>query len=153
VITADIDGPNARAKRIDERLARDNPALASVKPATRLATAILIYSFGGLRREGTGEGEMLPPGVAESELLTACVGPDLDNITATAMLSELRTACLYLHYDGVRYCFKKDPNVTKLIEDAESEVSRNPEEIIGQRRFSQPPIAHRADTLVQLFCW
>ncbi len=124
VIMADIEGPNARAKRIDDRLARETPALASVKPATRLATAILLYSFGGLRREGSGESETLPPGVTESELLAACVGPDLDNITATAVLSELRTSCLYLHYDGVRYCFKKDPNVTKLIEDAEQEVSR-----------------------------
>jgi hypothetical protein len=132
VITADIDGPNARAKRIDERLARDNPALASVKPATRLATAILIHSFGGLRREGAGEGETLPPGVTESELLAACVGPDLDNIIATAVLSELRTSCLYLHYDGVRYCFKKDPNVTKLIEDAEQEVSREEARSKGQ---------------------
>lgn len=124
VITADIDGPNSRAKRIDERMARETPALASVKPATRIATAILLYSFGGLRREGLGEAETLPPGVTESELLAACVGPDLDNITATAVLSELRNACLYLHYDGVRYCFKKDPNVTKLIEDAEQTVSR-----------------------------
>jgi len=124
VITADIDGPNARAKRIDERLARETPRLASVRPATRLATAILLYSFGGLRREGAGESETLPPGVTEKELLAACVGPDLDNITATAVLSELRTSCLYLHYDGVRYCFKKDPNVTKLIEDAEQTVSR-----------------------------
>jgi len=124
VITSDIDGPNARAKRIDERMARETPALASVKPATRLATAILLYSFGGLRREGSGEGETLPPGVNESELLASCVGPDLDNITATAVLSELRNSCLYLHYDGVRYCFKKDPNVTKLIEDAEQSVAR-----------------------------
>jgi hypothetical protein len=132
VITADIEGPNARAKRIDERIARESPALASVKPATRLATAILLYSFGGLRREGAGDAETLPPGVTESELLAACVGPDLDNITATAVLSELRNACLYLHYDGVRYCFKKDPNVTKLIEDAEQSVSR--EEAQGQGR-------------------
>lgn len=124
VITADIEGPNARARRIDERMARETPALASVKPATRLATAILLYSFGGLRREGAGDAETLPPGVTESELLAACVGPDLDNITATAVLSELRNTCLYLHYDGVRYCFKKDPNVTKLIEDAEQEVAR-----------------------------
>jgi hypothetical protein len=132
VITADIEGPNARAKRIDERMARETPVLASVKPATRLATAILLYSFGGLRREGAGDAETLPPGVTESELLAACVGPDLDNITATAVLSELRNACLYLHYDGVRYCFKKDPNVTKLIEDAEQSVSR--EEAQGQGR-------------------
>jgi hypothetical protein len=129
VITADVDGPNARAKRIDDRLARDTPGLASVRPATRLASAILTYSFGGLRRDGGSGSETLPPGVTESELLSACVGPDLDSITATAVLSELRTSCLYLHYDGVRYCFKKDANVTKLIEDAETEVARHPEEV------------------------
>ena len=146
VITADIDGPSARARRIDERLARETPALASVKPATRLATAILVYSFGGLRRDGTDGGEALPPGVTEAELLAASVGPDLDNITATAVLSELRTACLYLHYDGARYAFKKDPNVTKLIEDAESEVARNPEEVktrIGEM-LAQRLAGHRA---------
>ncbi|MBI3951052.1 MAG: ATP-binding protein [Acidobacteria bacterium] len=124
VITADIEGPNARAKRIDERLAAEAPAFSSVRPARRIATAILLFSFGGLRREGDGASETLPSGVTENELLAACVGPDLDNITATAVLSELRNSCLYLHYDGVRYCFKKDPNVTKLIEDAEQEVSR-----------------------------
>jgi hypothetical protein len=132
VITADIDGPNARAKRIDERMARETPGLASVKPATRIATAILLYSFGGLRREGPGSDETLPPGVTENELLAACVGPDLDNITATAVLSELRNTCLYLHYDGVRYCFKKDPNVTKLIEDAEQTVAREDSQARGQ---------------------
>lgn len=146
VITADIEGPNARAKRIDERLARDNPALASVKPATRLATAILIYSFGGLRREGNEGSETLPPGVTESELLATCVGPDLDNITATAVLSDLRTACLYLHFDGIRYCFKKDPNVTKLIEDAENEIARRPEEVKGRIKemLTQRLAGHRA---------
>jgi len=131
VITADIDGPNARAKRIDDRMARETPALASVKPATSIATAILLYSFGGLKREGSGSDETLPPGVAENELLAACVGPDLDNITATAVLSELRNTCLYLHYDGVRYCFKKDPNVTKLIEDAEQTVAREDSQARG----------------------
>lgn len=132
VITSDIDGPNARAKRIDEQLAREIPALASVRPATRIATAILLYSFGGLRREGSGSDETLPPGVTENELLASCVGPDLDNITATAVLSELRNTCLYLHYDGVRYCFKKDPNVTKLIEDAEQEIARQESQAKGR---------------------
>lgn len=127
VITADIEGPNARARRIDERLAKENPNLANVKPGTRLATAILVYSFGGLRKEGGGEGNGLPPGVTESDLLAAAVGPDIDSITAKAVLAELRTNCLYLHYDGVRYCFRKDPNVTKLIEDAEQEVGRDPQ--------------------------
>ncbi len=122
VITSDIDGPNAKAKKIDDRLGREIPSLVSVRPATRLATAILMYSFGGLRREGGKEDDVLPPGVNETELLSACVGPDLDSITASACLSELRNTCLYLHYDGVRYVFKKDPNVTKLVEDAEQNI-------------------------------
>jgi uncharacterized protein len=127
VITADIEGPNARAWRIDEQLSRETPALTNVKPAARLATAILAFSFGGLRRGGAADSETLPSGVTEAELLASCVGPDLDNITATAVLSALRNACLYLHYDGVHYCFKKEPNVTKLIEDAEQQMARSPE--------------------------
>jgi len=127
-LNADLTGPNSRAKRIDERLARENPALSGIKPATRLATAIFINSFGGLRR-GNGEGEGLPPGVTESELLASVVSAELDNITATAALADLRNQCLYLHYDGTRYVFKKDPNVTKLIEDEEQQVTRNPEQV------------------------
>ncbi len=119
VITHDLVGPNARAKRIDERLAKETPALANVRPALRLATAILAYSFGGLKRDRGAE--LLPPGVTETELLATCLGPDLDSITASAVLGELRNMCLYLHHDGVRYCFKKDANVTKLVEDAEQE--------------------------------
>jgi len=134
VIASDIEGPNARAKRIDERLAREPPALTNVRPATRLATAILLHSFGGLRKEGAGEGELLPPGVTESDLLAACVGPDLDHLTATAVLADLRNTCLYLHYDGVRYIFKKDPNVTKLVEDAEQQVARSPAEVRARIR-------------------
>ncbi len=122
VITSDIEGPNAKAKKIDDRLGRENPAYVSVRPATRLATAILMYSFGGLRREGGKEDDILPPGVGEVELLAACVGPDLDSVTASACLADLRNTCLYLHYDGVHYVFKKDPNVTLLVEQAEQGV-------------------------------
>lgn len=140
VVTSDIDGPNAKAKRIDDRLSRETPAFSGVRPATRVATATLMYSFGGLRREGEEEGEPLPPGVGEMELRSASVAPDLDSTTITTALSELRNDCLFLHYDGVRYVFKKDPNITKLIEDAEQDVARDPaavtkciREMIGQR--------------------
>ncbi|MBI2859364.1 MAG: AAA family ATPase, partial [Chloroflexi bacterium] len=124
----DLCGPNARARRIDERLARENPGLVGVRPATRLATAIFVYSFGGLHR-GPADAEALPPGVTEAELLASVISPELDNITATAALSELRNHCLYLHYDGVRYVFKKDPNITKLIEDEEQQIARKPVEV------------------------
>jgi hypothetical protein len=79
---------------------------------------------------GEEEGETLPSGVTEAELLAACVGPGLDYITATAVLAQLRTRCLYLHFDGLRYCFKKDPNVNKLVEEAEQAVAR--EEVEGK---------------------
>jgi len=125
VLEHDLIGANARARRIDNRRAKENPSEALRRPATRLATAILMYSFGGLRREGGKEGELLPPGITEAELLAVCVGPDLDSTTAQACLKELNEQCLYLHFDGARYCFKKDPNVTLLIEQEADIVGRD----------------------------
>jgi hypothetical protein len=147
VIASDLVGPSAKAKKIDDRMASETPALANVRPALRLATAILAYSFGGLKRE---EGsDALPPGVTETELLAACIGPDLDSTTANSVLSDLRNACLYLHYDGVRYCFKKDPNVTKLIEDAEQEVARDPDSIRDRiKEMLEARLAGKADAVV-----
>jgi hypothetical protein len=147
VITHDLAGPNSRAKRIDDRIGREIPAMANVRPALRLATAILVYSFGGLKRE---EGsEALPPGVTETELLAACIGPDLDSVTANSVLSDLRNSCLYLHYDGVRYCFKKDPNVTKLIEDAEQEVARDSDGIRDKiKEMLEARLAGRNEAIV-----
>jgi len=129
VLEHDLVGANARAKRVDSRRAKENPAEAIRRPATRLATAILMYSFGGLRREGGGEGQQLPPGVTEAELLSVSVGPDLDSTTALACLKELKEQCLYLHFDGARYCFKKDPNVTLLIEQEAEIVGRNEKQV------------------------
>lgn len=129
VMEHDLVGANARAPRIDNRRAKENPIDALRRPATRLATAILMYSFGGLRREGGKEGEVLPPGITEPELLSVCVGPDLDSTTAQACLKELKEQCLYLHFDGARYCFKKDPNVTLLIEQEAEAVGRNDKQV------------------------
>ena len=125
VLEHDLIGANARARRIDDRRAKEHPAEIGKRPATRLATAILMYSFGGLKREGDKEDETLPPGITEADLLLACVGPDLDSTTALACLKELKEQCLYLHFDGVRYCFKKDPNVTLLVEQESENVARN----------------------------
>ena len=116
VLEADLTGPNARPRRIDERLASEYPHLSGVRPATRLATAILMYSFGGLRHAGEGDGEPIATGVTEPELLAAVIGPDLDSLTAQSALKALREECLFLHYDGVRYVFKTTPNVTQLLE-------------------------------------
>jgi hypothetical protein len=134
VFQADLVGPNCTASRIDKLRAKENPAEVGKSVATRLATAIFLYSFGGLRREGAGTTDVLPPGVSEADLLAACVGPDLDSLTAKACLAELKQRCLYLHFDGVRYCFKQDPNVTLLIEQEADAVARDEGAVTAQIR-------------------
>ncbi len=130
----DLTGANARARRIDERRAREVTTEAGKQPATRLATAMLLYSFGGLRRGEGDQGELLPPGVGEPDLLAASIGPDLDTTTIQACLKELGEQCLYLHFDGVRYCFKKDPNVTLLVEQEAETVGRDEGSIMARIR-------------------
>lgn len=117
VLERDFRGPNARIGRIDERLGSEHPELSGVRPAMRIATAILAYSFGGLTRRDEQGGEPIATGVTETELLSAVVSPELDDITARAVLNELRTQCLFLHFDGAHYAFKTTPNVTQLLED------------------------------------
>jgi Protein of unknown function (DUF499) len=129
VLEHDLIGANARAKRIDERRTKESPSETGKRTASRIATAILMYSFGGLRRDGATGTEFLPPGITEADLLAVCVGPDLDSTTALACLKELREQCLYLHFDGVRYCFKKDPNVTLLIEQESNAVARDESQV------------------------
>jgi len=121
----DFTGANARSRRIDARRAREVTAEAGKVPATRLATAMLLYSFGGLRRGESDQEDLLPPGIGEPDLLGASIGPDLDTTTIQACLKELKEQCLYLHFDGVRYCFKKDPNVTLLVEQEAEAVARD----------------------------
>lgn len=128
VLRHDFTSQTARARRIDERLAREYPHLSGVHPAMRLATSILMYSFGGAVRAGEAEGEVIGRGVTEPELLACVVGPDLDSITAQATLKDLREQCLYLHFDGTHYVFKTTPNVTHLLEQ-EAETSVHPSEV------------------------
>ena len=122
VLERDFFGPNARVRQIDERLASEDSALTGVNPAMRLATAILMYSFGGLTRADQESDQPVAVGVKESELLDAVIGPDLDSITAQATLGQLRNQCLYLHFDGVHYAFKTTPNVTQVLEDFASRL-------------------------------
>jgi len=117
VLQRDFTGPNARVRRIDDLMAAEHPSLSGVRPAVRIATAILAYSFGGLLRPDAEGGEPIATGVTESELLSSVVGPELDSITAETVLKKLREQCLFLHYDGARYAFKTTPNVTQVLED------------------------------------
>jgi len=149
VLEHDFIGANARARRIDERRAKENSAEALRKPAIRVATAILMYSFGGLRRDGGKDGDLLPPGVSEPELLATCVGPDLDSTTVVACLKELKEQCLYLHFDGVRYCFKKDPNITLLIEQEADAVGRDEKRVRERiKEMLEERLAHHREAII-----
>ena len=130
----DFIGANARSRRIDDRRAREVSTEAGKLPATRLATTILLYSFGGLRRGESGTDELLPPGIVEADLLASSIGPDLDTTTIQACLKELKEQCLYLHFDSVRYCFKKDPNITLLVEQEAEAVGRDDNRIQARIR-------------------
>jgi len=125
VLEHDLTGPNARAKIIDQQMTQQDPRFTSIRPAARLATAILMYSFGGLQREE--KGEVLPSGISEKELLEVCLSPEMDSVTCQSVLKRLRDKCLYLHYDGLHYAFKTIPNVNKILEDEVENV--RPEEI------------------------
>ncbi|MEB3179787.1 MAG: DUF499 domain-containing protein [Nostocaceae cyanobacterium] len=114
VLGADLTGRKAKVKTVDNRIANDAPALAHLKVGTRLASAILMYSFGARSGEDRG--------VLEQEITGACLAPGLDRTTITAALSDLREQLLYLHYVGRRYRFETKPNLNKLIADEESKV-------------------------------
>lgn len=148
VLQRDFHGPNARVQRIDERLRRERPNLSGVNPAMKIATAILMYSFGGLTSANPEGGDPISTGVTESELLAAVVSPELDSITVQAVLKELREQCLYLHYDGAHYVFKTTPNVTQVLEDQANNIQ--PQEI---ERYIQDDLASRLSGRVGAILW
>lgn len=115
VIAADLIGRKAKVKAVDNRIAQDAPALASLKVGTRLASGILLYSFGVRNGEDRG--------VVEQEVIAACLAPGLDRNTITATLSDLREQLLYLHYVGRRYRFETKPNLNKLVADEEGKIA------------------------------
>ncbi len=125
VVEADFLASDAGTRRVDERLGRDSPALAALGVGTRVATAIMLMSFGA--REGEERGAL------EGEVLEAALMPELDGNLIRAALKELRgEALLYLHYTGRRYRFEPRPNLNKLIIAEQDKLE--PEEVTSQVR-------------------
>ncbi|MGH3005452.1 MAG: ATP-binding protein [Gaiellaceae bacterium] len=107
VLERDLIGANAGVKEIDRRLGAESRRLARLRVATRVASAIMLYSFGGRTDEEKG--------VLENELLTGLLARDLDRNVLTTALSDLREELLFLHYTGRRYRFDKTPNLNQLL--------------------------------------
>ena len=107
---------------MDDLLVQESPQLQAYLPGTRIATAALLYSFGGKSQQEYG--------VYENELLSVCLAPGLNrNILQTA-LHDLNERLLYLHRRELRYRFETQPNLNKMIID---ENQRRSSEEIEER--------------------
>lgn len=114
VLAADLTGRTAKVKAVDQQIAEDSPALAHLQVGSRIAAAILMYSFGARGGEDRG--------VMEQDITAACLAPNLERSTLKTALNSLRDHLLYLHYVGKRYRFETKPNLNKLVADEESKV-------------------------------
>ena len=81
--------------------------------ASRLATAAYLYS---LTRD--------VPGVPAATLFGAVLAPGDDPNVIVKALDNLDTVAWYLHTDAHGYRFSVEPSLTKLIQEAESQVTR-----------------------------
>jgi hypothetical protein len=107
VLERDLTGANAGVKEIDRRIGGESHKLLRLRVATRVASALMLYSFGGRTDEEKG--------VLENELVGALLAPDLDRNVLTTALSDLRDELLFLHHTGRRYRFDKTPNLNQLL--------------------------------------
>ncbi|WP_446684875.1 ATP-binding protein (plasmid) [Cyanobacterium sp. IPPAS B-1200] len=126
VFSADLISRKAKVNIVNKRFASDSPALANFNIGTRMATAIMLYSF------GAKEGE--ERGVMEQEIAQSCLTPEIDRNIITAALSDLKEELLYLHYVGKRYRFETKANLNKLVAD---EVNKQTSEEVNNQIRSQ----------------
>jgi len=107
VLERDLIGTNAGVKEIDRRLGGESHRLQRLRIGTRVASATMLYSFGGRTDEERG--------VLESELVGGLLAPDLDRNLLTTALADLRDELLFLHSSNRRYRFDKTPNLNQLL--------------------------------------
>lgn len=124
VVEGDIVSDGSGSAVVNRRIGTDSPALEQLKVGARMATAIMLYSF------GTPEGE--ERGVLESDLIAATLVPGLDRNVIVAALHDLRDEELYLHYTGRRYRFEPTANLTKLVRD--EALKFRPDEVLDTVR-------------------
>ena len=139
VVQADFLAADAGTRRIDERLGRDAPGLERARVGTRVATAIMLLSFGA--REGAERGAL------ERDVLETSLAPGLDRNVLLGALEALRgEALLFLHHIGGRYRFEPQPNLNRLIQQQTANVAREAvqahvrsrlEEVLGARGASR----------------
>ncbi|MGI8511992.1 MAG: DUF499 domain-containing protein, partial [Solirubrobacteraceae bacterium] len=117
VVEADFLAADAGTRRVDERLGRDAPGLERLRVGTRVATTIMLLSFGA--REGADRGAL------EGEVVEAALVPGADRHVLLSALEAMRgEALLYLHHVAGRYRFEPRPNLNRLIQQEQDRVAR-----------------------------
>jgi hypothetical protein len=118
VVEADFLAADAGTRRVDERLGRDAPGLERLRVGTRVATSIMLLSFGA--REGADRGAL------EREVIEASLAPGLDRHVVLSALEAMRgEALLYLHFVAGRYRFEPRPNLNRLIQQEQDRLGRD----------------------------
>ncbi|GGP41035.1 DUF499 domain-containing protein [Streptomyces abikoensis] len=124
VLSSDITSAGAGAGTVDRHLGANSPMIEQLRVGTRVATAIMLYSFGA--RDGEDRG------VLETDLVRSVLVPGLDRNVVIAALHDLRDEELYLHYTGRRYRFEPTPNLTKLVRDEANKLDSS--EVLAEVR-------------------
>lgn len=89
VVEADFLAADAGTRRVDQRVGRDAPGLDRLRVGTRVATTIMLLSFGA--RQGADRGAL------EREVIEASLVPGLDRHVLLSALEAMRgEALLYL---------------------------------------------------------
>jgi len=108
VLRADITARDSNSKKVDKTLGSTYQGL---KLATRLASAIFLYSFSG------GE-----KGVSLGELKLSCADVNIPSSVITEVVDNLSSSLYYLWKEDGRYVFKSQPNLNKLVITKMSEI-------------------------------
>ncbi len=121
VIASDIDGPNAKAEKIDREMGSEYTRFGI---ASSLARAIFFESFSGGEKRGVGI-QRLRVAVLRQEIPAAIVAD---------ALRRMEEELWYLHVERGTYSFSSQPNLNRVIVEKEEGIE---DEYIVQETLSQ----------------
>ena len=110
IVAADVDGPASLAASIGE----NQPELGHASPARRIARSILLHSLSGRK-------------VSRAEAHTGAAVPGDTIRGLTAALDLLVQSGAYLHSDGDRYWFDRQPRLTKIARQLADQLGEHPD--------------------------
>ncbi len=108
VLRADVTAWDSNSRKVDETL---GSAYKGLGLATKVATAIFLYSFSGGER-----------GATLGELKLACADVNIPTSVITEVVEKLSGSLYYLWKEEGRYVFKSQPNLNKLLVSKMAEI-------------------------------